>query len=581
MTPDPAQPVTPIDYPVLAYEAHELRTAGVNCLMAGQLDDAEVLFRAGVLKYPLDIDLRYRLAAALMAKDKQGEATQHLSDARGIHADTFIDTHAREALAQATTPQQLTQLAHTFYANSFVSAASRLFQKVATLQPDDLQNLFSLGLAMMHQGRVEEATANFQTAIRKAGALHAVHSILHLARMFEQTGPETLYEEGMRWRRLCEPLVRRRPQRKVRAGGERLRIGYFAPAFNRHQFTHFFLPALEAHDRSGFETICYCNTAPSDEVGAAVQTAAGVLRVLGDVSDERFCEIVEADEIDILVDLWGHNAGNRLMAFAAKPAPIQVSWLNYISTTGLSTFDAVLHADGYRAPGAQAWFSEPIWSVGPVIAPFRLFDQIPPSGPTPALAKGVFTFFCAAAPAKINLRVVRTWSAILAQVPNSVLELRYSYYKDPVLRRALVAMFESCGAEPGRLVFPEHATGEAFRRAILDADLVLDPFPYQGMTTSLDALAAGVPVVVFEGDHLAVRIAAAHLRACGLDELVAADLDEYVAKAAGLARDLEALSALRARVRPAFEASPFRAEADFARRLEGVYLALAEADRAR
>lgn len=566
----------PVMFSVAAHEAEELRAAGLNCLLAGQAADAQQLFRAGAIKHPADIDFRYRLASATLAKGDEQEAALYLADARNLHGQSIVDGNIGELAGKPLGTEQKLNLGHSFYGHGQITAASVLFQRVAEERPDDLNVLSVLALSLMHQGRIEECTATYETIIRRLGSSPSTHSALHYARVFEQAGPQTLFEEGRRWRQLCEDRVARRPQRAVGIGAK-LRVGYFSPTFNGHQLAHFFLPALEAHDRTRFEIRCYSHADADDKVGRAVVAASDGFSNLHGLSDDAFCDRIAADGVDILVDLWGHNAGNRLMAFAQRPAPVQVSWLNYINTTGLTAFDAVLHPDGYRVDGDQAWFSEPIHNVGPVVAPYRVFDAAPDAGPTPALSGGGYRFVSAAHPAKINLDVVRTWSAILREAPHVTLELRYSYYKDPALRRSIGALFESCGVAAERILFPPPETGAEFRRALQQADLVLDPFPYQGMTTTLDALAVGVPVLAYEGDYLAVRVAASALRVCGLDELVAASLDEYIANAIALANDPVLTNAIRQRVRPAFEASAWRDEAGFTQRLEAVFERLAAA----
>lgn len=566
----------PVMFSVAAHEAEELRAAGLSCLLAGQAHDAQQLFRAGAIKHPADIDFRYRLASATLARGEIGEAALYLADARNLHGQAIANAHLGELAGKPLLAEQRLSLAHSFYGHAQMAAASVLFQQVLDERPDDLNVMSALALSLMHQGRLEESTGAYETIIRRLGASPPIHSALHYARVFEQTGPGTLFEEGRRWSQLCEAGVRQRPRRAVRADGK-LRIGYFSPTFNGHQLAHFFLPVIEAHDRERFEIHCYTHADADDGVGRAVRAAADAFSNVHGLSDDAFCDRIAADGVDILVDLWGHNAGNRLMAVAQRPAPAQVSWLNYINTTGLTAFDAVIHPDGYRTGGDQAWFSEPIFAVGPVVAPYRVFDPAPDAGPTPALTRGGYRFVSAAHPAKVNFEVVSAWSAILREVPHATLELRYSYYKDPALRRAIAALFEACGVAAERILFPLPETGEAFRRALQQADLVLDPFPYQGMTTTLDALAAGVPVLAYEGDYLAVRVAASALRVCGLDELVAANLDEYIANAIALAKDPQLTNAIRARVRPAFEASAWRDEAGFTRRLEAVYETLAAA----
>jgi protein O-GlcNAc transferase len=277
------------------------------------------------------------------------------------------------------------------------------------------------------------------------------------------------------------------------------------------------------------------------------------------------------------VDLWGHTAGNRLPVFARRPAPINLSWLNYVETTGLSEFDYVMHADGYDLPGAQALYTETVYPIGPVLAPFRQFFDMPPAGDTPMLRNRFMTFGCFGHPAKLTLEVIETWAQILTAAPTARLVLRSGYFEDPTLQRTIRAQFAAFGVAADRIEFPAFEKGAAYLSTYRAVDLILDPFPYQGLTTTLDAVSAGIPVLTWEGRHMHSRIATVTLQACGLQELIAPTPEAYVETAVALANDPTRLNTLRAAVRPGFETSPYRDEAGFTRRLEAEFEAMAEA----
>lgn len=560
-----------IERSLLAHDRNELLTAGSNSLASGAAADAEALFHAAVLKAPRDPEARYRLAAARLALGKVQEAELALSDARDLHARMLILEHAPHLHAEDGDLNHLLEVAGVFYGAGQMAVATHLLQRALVADGGNPQVWVSLGLSLMHQGRAEEAIATFEGAVWRWPEAAALHSFLHYARMFRQEGGDVLHQEGLRWARAHAAPARKAPPRPPKPAGGPITVGYVSPIFNRHQLTKFFLPVMEQHDPERVRVVCYSGAPASDDTALAVKARADLWRETAGMDDAAFAAQVAADEVDILVDLWGHTAGGRLTAFATKPAPIQVSWLNYIETTGLSEFDYVLHADNYNLPGAQALFTETILPIGPVLAPFRPFEDVPPSGDTPALAKGAVAFGAFTHPGKVTVQVVETWARILSAVPGSTLTLRYSYYKDPTLKRAIGATFEAFGVQAERVVFPPHLTGAAFQRAYHEIDLALDTFPYQGMTTTLDALHAGVPVLAYEGPRMNERTAPTTLRACGLDALVAETLDAYIETAVALARDLPRLNALRGRVRAAFDASPYRDEVGFTRRLETAY----------
>lgn len=563
----------PIQHSPSAYEPAELLAAGRERLLAEDAASAEALFRCGALKRPHDPEFRYGLASACLAQGGAEDAALFMADARNLHAAALLEEHFPD-LVGCRDPKVLAEASEVFYRSGHFGLCGAMLQRLIAWGYDDLALLNEYATVLSQQARMDEACAVYETLIKRQGGCATAHSSLHLLRIFGQAGPQTLHAEGQRWSQLCESTVRRRSPASPRRPGP-IRIGYFSATFNRHQVGHFFLPILEAHNRERFEVFCYSQGVINDDVGSAALKAA-TYRNIRQLSDDQACDLIEADGIDILVDLWGHSRDHRLMVFARKPAPIQVSYLNYINTTGLEAFDYVLHADGYRAPGDQRWFSEEIVSVGPVIAPYRVFDPIAIGARTPALSGQPFTFASAAHPAKIGPEVARTWAEILKRTPGSRLELRYMLYADPVVVRSMTAQFEAFGVGADRLVFPEQHVGARFREAFQGFDLVLDPFPYQGMTTTMDALSMGVPVLALEGDYLAVRVAASALRVCGLDELVVTSVEDYIDRAVALASDPEALDAIRRRVAPGFEQSDFRQEAAFTRRLEQVFFAMLE-----
>ncbi len=573
--PTQTESVTPeFQVGILGHEASELRTAALNCLASGAAADAETLFRAAATKRPWDPDARYDLASAQLAQAKLDEAMLTLAEARDQIARMIIQENAPQALAAWIETQPLMNIADVFYANNEMTAATYLYQRLVDSRPALANLRLRLGLSLQHQGRIDEAIAAFESLVRVEPTPQH-HSFLHYALAFRREQPDTLYREGRRWAQMHADPLRKYPARPLSGREGKLRIGYFSPLFHRHQLTKFFQPALDHYDRERFTVVCYSGAPPTDDTSRSIQANADIWRDVGRMDDDAFARQVAADEIDIFVDLWGHTAGNRLTVFARKPAPIQVSWINYVETTGLEEFDYVLHADDHDLPGAQALYSETIMPIGPVVAPFRPDHEAPPAGDTPMLAKGAFTLGCFGHPGKLTLAVIETWSKIIQALPDCTLVLRSAYFKDIALQRAIRAQFAAFGVSGERIVFPPFESGDAFLRAYHQVDLILDPFPYQGMTTGLDALSAGVPVLTLEGAWMHDRMTAGALRACGLPELITTNRRDYVRTAIDLARDPESLNALRAQVRPGFEASPYRQEAAFMGRLEAAYEAMA------
>ncbi len=257
--------------------------------------------------------------------------------------------------------------------------------------------------------------------------------------------------------------------------------------------------------------------------------------------------------------------------FGHRPAPIQVAWINFVQTTGLACMDYILHADSMEVAGNDAYFTEEVWRIGPIVAPSRPAADRPDPVSTPALRNGYVTYGSFNNPAKLSEMSVAAWALILRARPADRLVLKYSYFEDPVLQRATRARFAVYGAQPEQIEFRGHTSGGAYWREFQDIDLALDPSPCPGGTTSCDALANGVPVLTQWGDDFYSRIGVPVVLPCGLPELIAEGWDDYVDKALALTADHRALDALRAKVRPGFDASPYRDEVGFTRNLEAVF----------
>jgi tetratricopeptide (TPR) repeat protein len=569
---------TPTDFPVsiLGYEPAELIKAADDCMAAGAYVDAETLLRAAAIKRPGDAYTRYRLASAQIALRKLDEAQLSMAEARDLHSQLVAQATTPKAMAPNATTDDLVAAAEKLYNSNQMGASTHVMQRLLERHPDSKGLRVKIGLTLQHQARIEEAIAAYESSLRHWPDAEN-HSYLHYARAFQRSTPDAMLQEGLRWAALHGPETPMpRPPKLYRPGG-RLRIGYYAPFFNQHQLSKFIQPVLEHHDKTRFSIVCYSGAAAGDATGRSIKTGADLWREVDGLSDDAFAQQVVDDEVDILVDLWGHTSGSRLPLFARKPAPIQLSWINYIETTGLTQFDYVLHADGHDLPGAQELYSETILQIGPVVAPYRPSHDIPAPNDTPMLASGVMTFGCFGHPAKITLDVIAAWASMLAAVPESKLVLRSAYFDDLPLKRTIWAQFSAFGIANNRIVFPPFASGREFLLAYHTVDLILDPFPYQGLTTTLDALSSGVPVLTWEGGHMHDRIASVSLRACGLDELVCESRETYVQTAVDLANDPQRLNTLRARVRPGFDASPYRDEAGFTRRYEAALEAMADA----
>ena len=450
--------------------------------------------------------------------------------------------------------------------------AGESLEHALRLDPDLAQAHHNLGNVRHDQGRIDEAIACFQEAVRLDPANHLSRSTLLYLRLF-QPGLDMsfLHEEHSLWNRLhAEPFAASRlPRDNDRDPDRRLRIGYVSPDLRDHVVGRNLVPLIREHDRDRYAIYCYAGIGRSDPIADRLRGDAEVWRGVLDLSDDRLAERIREDRIDILVDLSLHMANHRLLVFARKPAPVQVTFAGYPGTTGLTAIDYRL-TDPHLDPSGlfDAYYSEESVRLPDSFWCFDPIDESPDVNALPALSRGKVTFGCFNSCRKVNPNILRIWARTLKSVERSELELlavegRY--------RQATRDLFAREGVDPERVTFRKPCTRPEYLRLHGGIDVALDPFPYNGHTTSLDALWMGVPVVGMLGDTVAGRASFSQLTNLGLSEWVATSADEYVGRAIDLAGDLARLSELRRTVRERMRRAPLLDAPTFARGVEAAY----------
>jgi predicted O-linked N-acetylglucosamine transferase (SPINDLY family) len=352
-----------------------------------------------------------------------------------------------------------------------------------------------------------------------------------------------------------------------------LRIGYVSPDFRQHSVAHFIEPVLAAHDKKKFEVFCYYNDTVSDDTTLRIQSLVPHWRVLAELSDHDAARKVQEDKIDILVDLAGHTNRNSLMMFARKPAPLQATWLGYPNTTGFSCMDYRI-TDALCDPVGMtdALHTEKLIRLPDCFSCFTPPAQSPTVGALAALHGdgimfGSFNYFI-----KMNEQVIETWARILARVANSRLTLKYRSLNSESVQTVVRTAFAKHGVTRERLVLLGNDASQLDHLARYNSiDIALDPFPYNGTTTTCDALWMGVPVIALAGRTHVARVGVSQLTNIGLSEFIAADVDSYVDIAVALANDLPRLTQLRGSLRERMKISPLMDAPRFTRNLERAF----------
>lgn len=427
------------------------------------------------------------------------------------------------------------------------------------------------GWACSALGRMEEVNQCLRRSLEIVPDPTIHSSLIFNLNYLSSTTPETLLDEARRWNTLyAAPLAatiqrhgnRRDPQR-------RLKLGYVSPDFHGHPITRFVLPVFEHHDRALFEVFAYAVGLTSDHITENFRSRVDRFVSLP-AEESKLASRVRADGIDILVDLAGHTMGDAYLAFARKPAPIQVSWLGVLSTTGLSGMDYFLGDAQMPCPGTDHLFSETVHRLPRAFCCYR-----PGTGasvaPAPVLKHGRITFGCFNSPRKITREVVRLWSAILHLVPDSRMLLKYGGLDEEARQAPLLAWFDEDGIPRDRLAFAGASLSTEYFEEYGLIDIALDPFPYNGGSTTLDALWMGVPVVTLAGRTAVQRHGACFLTAAGLPDLVTHSPEQYVTTAMFLAQTLPKIPDARINLRNAMQASPLMDEVGLVRSVESAF----------
>jgi predicted O-linked N-acetylglucosamine transferase (SPINDLY family) len=361
--------------------------------------------------------------------------------------------------------------------------------------------------------------------------------------------------------------------------GRKLRVGYVSPDFGLHPVGRFLLPLLERHDRSRVEIACYAEVPRLDPLGERFRQLADLWRPTVGLSDADLAACIASDGVDLLVDLAGHTAHNRLPVFARRPAPVQASWLGYANTTGLSAIDWRITDAVADPPGVtDALHTERLMRLPDGFLCFGPPAPAPPVSPSPLLANGYVTFGSFNALSKLTPSVIAVWGRLLASIPGARLVVKALGLADVPSRRRLGAALREAGAPPGSVtLLPGLANPAEHLAAYRLMDIALDPFPYNGTTTTCESLFMGVPVITLAGDRHAARVGASLLNRVGFDQLVAGDADGYLAAARALAGDPRALTELRSGLRERLLRSPLCDARRFARAMEAAYAAMMEA----
>ena len=559
----------------------------------GRLDEAEVEYRHALQIKPGLAEAHCNLGNTLLSLGRLDEAGSSFQRALQIKPD-YAEAHGN--------------LGNVFYRLDRLGEAEASFRRALEIKPDHAEAHSNLGGALQDKGRLNDAEASCRWALRIKPDYAEAHSNLGsiLKDMFRLDESEASYRRALELKPDYEEAFSNllfvlnyspdksgeeifefyreydarfgqlhrnewRPHGNSRETDRRLKVGYVSPDFTRHSARHFLEPLLAHHDKNALEIYAYAELFREDEVTARYKGYVDHWMPTGGMSDAALAGRIRADGIDVLVDLAGHTAHNRLGVFARKPSPVSLSWLGCGYSTGLTAIDYFL-ADEIVAPaGSERLFSEKPWRLQAPGYIYRPAEGMGEPGPLPAMSAGYVTFGTLSRGVRINHRVIRVWSEILKRVEGARLVVDSNNFRDVSMRDILVEKFGAHGVGRDQLQIGCHSPPWDTVRGI---DIGLDCFPHNSGTTLFETLYMGVPYITLMGRPGIGRIGGAALGGVGHGEWIAQTEDEYVEKAVALAGDLPKLAALRANLRQEMRAGPLMDEPAFARKVEEAYRAM-------
>jgi predicted O-linked N-acetylglucosamine transferase (SPINDLY family) len=535
---------------------------------AGRLPEAIEMYRAALTLRPRHAESLHSLGRALRTVGDASAAIdcfeQALTALDGRDAGTELPVRVR------------CDLGTTLHAAGRSPEALASYRAAVDLRADDVDAWYGLAVTLQANGALDAAIEAFERTL----ALDPTHADAHAKLVFAlDLHPATTAADALAARRRwneqhARPLVACwRPHLNPPDPERRLRVGYVSADFCRHSASTSYLPIVEAHDLTQFETFCYGNTTRQDDQTERFQAAASAWRDVVNLSDEALAVQIRADQIDILVDLSAHSGGHRLLAFARKPAPIQVTAWGYATGTGLDAID-VFFADPVVVPPEDChWYAEEVVYL-PTVTCYTPPGALPPLTALPARQRGYVTFGSFNRADKISAETLVTWARVLGAVPDARLLIKLGRQDTPEIRAYLLGTLASHGVTAGRVDIAG-ATSHAEHLATFgQVDVQLDTFPQGGGVTTNESLLMGVPCVTLYGQRIPGRTSSSFLTAIGLSDLIARSTDEYVSVAAGLAGNLNRLEHTRARLRERLLTSPVGDTVAYTRAVETAYRAL-------
>jgi len=534
---------------------------GVALNAQGNLDAATDSYRQAISLAPEYAQAHCNLGATLLAKNKFEEAV--LSYQRAIHINPGLsEAHYNLGIA--------------LQAQNKLDAAIASFRRTLELQPKFVEGYCNLGNALRERGYLNEAVECYRHALAiKPDYANAYSNLLFLLSYHAAVTPLDYLSQARGWELACVPgTIRKAAREKIfphrPLSGRRLKVGYVSGDFRKHAVSYFIEQIFANHDRSQIELFAYSNNRARDSVTERLNNLAEHWIPIAAMLDDEVCERIQADNIDVLIDLSAHSAHNRLGVFSRRAAPVQATYL-YFASTGLSEMDYWI-GDAVLSPeDLDEQFSETVWRLPRVWLSYKTVAEAPATNWHPAddgtIWLGSFNNL-----GKITPRTIHIWSQILQTMPEGRLLLKNKELADLSNRQFIFEKFASHGIAGHRIDLQGGSEWGDYMAQHDRLDIALDPVEgHGGGTSTCDALWMGVPVIHLPGDHVGARFASSLLSAIGHSDWIAHSESDYIEKVISLARNVELRKQLRFNQRNLMSRSPLCNAQDLAHSLEDAY----------
>ncbi len=509
----------------------------------GLIDEGLTCYRQALTQQPDLMEAHFNIGHVLQNRKQLDEAVVSYKKALEINP-AFVPA--------------LNNIGTVLHDKGKLDEAVDIYQRVLQMQPDYAEGYNNLGNSLFSLGDIDAAITGYEKAVVHQPDYASSFSNRLLAEQYRPGHTaKSLYALHCEWdERYGRAFLKTRfDHLNSRDPDRSLRIGFVSADLGRHPVGYFAVGLLENLQEFGVETYCYSDRV-ADDLTRRIQAAVNVWRPIRGAPDEAVASMIRKDQIDILIDLTGHSAYNRLFVFARKPAPIQVAWAGYVGTTGLSAMDYLISDRFSTHVDEEPFYSEKVLRMPDQWLCYEPPDYAPDVTPLPARQNGFVTFASFSNPGKLNAGVISVWARILQQTEGSRLLLKYRGMDTSSNIERLTGMFDAVGIPATRVLFEGRSPHAELLARYNDVDIALDPFPYSGGITTYEALWMGVPVITVPGQTFASRHSESHLETIGYPEFIARDLDQYVALAVQWANDIDGLSQLRAEMRGRMANSP-------------------------